>query len=105
MYNKHILFEFDSHKESANRKRHAVGFDVAKEIFIDPEVMHFRDLSHSLTEERWISVGKVRDGRIMTVWYTWRGPRLRIIGAAQIRKWRKVYEKRKIAGYQEGKIG
>jgi len=98
MYNEHLTFEFDADKETQNVRKHGLGFDVAKQVFLDPEALYLADERHSLKELRRYAVGRVSDGRIITVWFTWRGDRIRIIGAADLRKWRKEYEKRKTSG-------
>lgn len=98
MYNKHLTFEFDENKESQNIRKHGVGFDVAKEVFLDPMALYLEDERHSRGEDRRYAVGRVSDGRVITVWFTWRDDRIRIIGAAELRKWRKEYEKRKTPG-------
>lgn len=97
MYNRHTDFEFDPEKEAKNRERHKVDFQAAKEVFIDQDMILVSDQKHSQVERRWYAVGRVRDGRIITVWFTRREDRIRIIGAAELRKWRKEYEKRKVA--------
>jgi uncharacterized DUF497 family protein len=101
MYNKHTELEFDPRKEASNLAKHGIDFSSVREIFEDPDVVHLQDVRHSGKEGRLYAVGKVSSGRVITVWYTWRGDRVRIIGAAEIRKWRKEYEKRKIAGSEK----
>jgi uncharacterized DUF497 family protein len=49
------------------------------------------DLSHSVGEQRCFCFGKVGDG-IMTVRFTWRTGRIRIIGAGYRRKGKTIYE-------------
>jgi len=49
------------------------------------------DFGHGDREQRYFCFGRVADG-VMTVRFTWRAPRIRIIGAGYWRKGRKVYE-------------
>ena len=100
MYNEHILheFEFDPVKEARNLKKHGIDFETAKEVFVDPDVVGSPDRHHSWKEERWYAVGRISDGSVVTVWYTLRNGRIRIIGAGRLRKGREEYEKRKISG-------
>lgn len=107
MYNEHTLsFEFDPEKEAKNIEKHGVTFEEAKVAFRDPQMIYVRDPKHSQKEERWFAVGKIRDGRIVTVWFTWRGDdKIRLIGAGELRKWRKAYEKRQIARSVKIKVG
>ena len=52
-----------------------------------------KDLSHSSTEERYYCVGLDKEGRgILTVRFTYRQGRIRIIGAGYWRRGRKLYE-------------
>ena len=97
MYNEHTTFEFDPEKEAGNFQKHGVSFEQAIGVFGDPHLINAPDLKHSQKEERWYVIGRISDGRIITVWYTLRGERARIIGAAELRKGRKEYEKRKIS--------
>ena len=49
------------------------------------------DLGHSSNEQRYFCFGFV-DGGVMTVRFTYRGGRIRIIGAGYWRKGRTIYE-------------
>lgn len=98
MYNKHIKIEFDPIKEKKNLAKHGVNFKTASEVFFDDAAIYAPDFRHSLHEERWFAIGRVGGGRIITVWFAKREEKFRIIGAAEVRKWRREYEKRKIAG-------
>jgi uncharacterized protein len=101
MYNKHIQFEFDAAKEAANVIKHGIDFKTASEVFFDDHAIVAQDLKHSQYEQRWLVIGRIGDGRIITVWYSEREGKVRIIGAAELRRWRKEYEKRKIAGSEQ----
>lgn len=97
MYNKHIKFESDVGKAEWNLKKHGVDFETAQQVFYDEKAIIAPDTRHSQEESRWYAVGKIADGRIITVWFTKREEKIRIIGAAELRKWRMEYEKRKTA--------
>lgn len=84
-------FEWDAAKDRANRAKHSVGFELAQHAFRDPKRVIAEDLGHSGGEQRYFCFGRVGDG-IMTVRFTWRGGRIRIIGAGYWRKGRKIYE-------------
>lgn len=73
------------------RLEHGVSFEEAQRAFLDPRRLIVPDLSHSKSEQRFFCFGEV-DGGVMTVRFTWREGRLRIIGAGYWRKGRKVYE-------------
>jgi len=85
------IFEWDERKNDENRHKHGVSFDEAQEAFLDPLRLLARDVAHSGAEERLYCLGRVGGG-ILTVRYTMRGERIRIIGAGYWRKGRKAYE-------------
>lgn len=86
-----VTFEWDEEKNRANRLKHAVSFELAQHAFADPRRVIVTDLSHSGSEGRFFCFGKV-EGGVMTVRFTWRDKRIRIIGAGYWRKGRRVYE-------------
>ena len=86
-------FEWDKIKEQANIAKHGVSFTAASHVFDDPKYFVTEDTKHSTDEARWICFGMV-DGKVMTVRFTYRDKKVRIIGAAYWRKGRKSYEKR-----------
>ena len=85
-------FEWDSTKETANRKRHGVDFQTAAKIFLDPNVIEFDDRSAD-GELRFNAIGLV-DDRMLFVTYTMRGDVVRIISArgAEPHEKRKYHE-------------
>jgi uncharacterized DUF497 family protein len=84
-------FEWDEAKDRLNRIKHGVSFAEAQYAFFDPRRVIAEDLSHSGTEQRYFCFGRVGDG-VMTVRFTWRERRIRIIGAGFWRKGKTVYE-------------
>lgn len=85
-------FEWDLKKDYENRIKHGVSFYEAQQAFLDPNRLIAEDLEHSTTEARYYCFGKV-DGGVLTVRFTYRGHKIRIIGAGYWRKGRKIYEK------------
>ncbi len=88
-----VEFEWDSSKEESNIRKHGVSFWDAAESFLDPEGIQVDDQKHSDQEARFYWVGKTTDGRVLTSWFTWRGSKIRIIGCAEWRKFRRFYDK------------
>ena len=84
-------FEWDDAKDRINRTKHGVSFAVAQQAFLDPQRVIVADLGHGGEEQRYFCFGRVGDG-VMTVRFTWRAQRIRIIGAGYWRKGKKVYE-------------
>jgi len=84
-------FEWDEDKDRLNRAKHGVPFALAQHAFLDPYRVVAEDLSHSGTEQRYFCFGEVAGG-VMTVRFTWREKRIRIIGAGYWRKGKTIYE-------------
>jgi len=81
-----LSFEWDEEKANVNVARHGVTFEEAKTIFNDPFAMTVSDPDHSDEEERWLDVGLSAQGRLLVVWYTERGEKIRIIGCRRATK-------------------
>ena len=87
-------FSWRSDKEQINIQKHGVSFDLAAEVFRDPNRKIFTDSAHSGNEERYFCIGKVEE-RILTVRFTYRDEQIRIFGAGYWRKGKEYYEKEK----------
>ncbi len=84
-------FEWDEAKESLNIAKHGVNFVLAQKAFLDPHRVVAENLHHSVAEKRYFCIGAVQSG-ILTVRFTWRGGKIRIIGAGYWRKGKQLYE-------------
>ena len=73
-------FEWDEDKNAENIKKHGVDFETAQYAFADPSQVIAEDLEHSQKEKRFYCFGKVKGG-VLTVRFTYRKNRIRIIGA------------------------
>jgi hypothetical protein len=51
-------FEWDPAKTRANFTKHGLDFELAAEVFRDPLALSIPDDVHSVTEARWITMGK-----------------------------------------------
>lgn len=85
-------FEWDLKKELENKQKHGASFTEAIETFSDPYGIQLIDTEHSSSEERLYWVGKSDTGRVLTTRFTKRGSKIRIIGCAEWRKFRRLYE-------------
>ena len=85
-------FEWDEDKNAENIEKHGVNFETAQYVFIDPKRVIAQDLVHSEIERRYYCFGKVKGG-VLTVRFTYRRNRIRIIGAGYWRKGKNIYEK------------
>jgi len=89
-----LNFEWDDEKAKANLKKHAVSFDEATTVFIDPFSMTNYDPDHSVDEQRYIDIGSSDEGRVLVVAYTERGANIRLISCRKATpSERKLYEK------------
>lgn len=86
-----MKFEWDYQKETQNIAKHGISFTIALECFHDSNGIQMLDTKHSSSEPRYFWIGKARDGRILTTWYTLRKNLIRIIGCAEWRKMRSLY--------------
>ncbi len=84
-------FEWDDEKDRENRAKHGVSFKTAQCAFTDPKRVIARDPGHSLREPRYYCFGRAGGG-ILTVRFTYREGRIRIIGAGYWRKGKAIYE-------------
>jgi hypothetical protein len=92
-------FEWDDEKAARNSSKHGVSFELATTIFQDPNILTLADISHSETEDRWLSIGWATNGLLLSVVYVWFDERsqigIRLISA------RKATQN-EIRYYQEG---
>ena len=91
-YVMNATFEWDREKDLYNQEKHDILFSFAQFAFADMYRIILVDLDHSHGEKRYYCIGKVEDG-IITVRFTYRKNRIRIIGAGYWRKGKKLYEK------------
>ena len=87
-------FEWDFLKDLENQIKHGVSFKDACHAFSDPDCVISEDPDHSHVEERLFCYGldqAMQD--VLTVRFTFRVGRIRIIGAGYWRKGRKLYDK------------
>ncbi len=88
-----MRFDWDRRKAQGNLRKHAVSFDEAASVFLDPQALSGPDPDHSLGEERYITFGYSQLGRLLAVCHTYRTGRIRIINARRVtRSERKMYE-------------
>jgi hypothetical protein len=86
-----MKFEWDEDKNLANVEKHGVSFEEAMRAFLDPRRKIRLNDKHSAAELRYLCLGTVGD-RVLTVRFTVRGSKVRIIGAGFWREGRKIYE-------------
>ena len=63
-----MRFEWDPSKDRTNRRKHGLGFDEVQELFTSGvDYLEIFDEAHSDEEERFIAVGPVQRGIVVTV--------------------------------------
>ena len=75
-----IEFEWDDAKAAENLRKHGVSFELAAKAFRDPFGMEWIDDREDYGEVRTLLLG-MADGSVLTVVYTERGSRIRLISA------------------------
>ena len=86
------IFEWDENKNRLNQKKHDISFEEAQYAFSDSKRIIAKDLEHRKSEERYYCFGKISEN-IVTVRFTYRNNKIRIIGAGYWRKGKQIYEK------------
>ena len=84
-------FEWDAAKDTLNQEKHCVAFALAQYAFADSLRFIAKDEEHSGAEDRYYCFGEV-EGGVMTVRFTYRASKIRIIGAGYWRKGKAIYE-------------
>ena len=88
-----MQFEWDETKDELNKRKYGISFYSVQYVFSDPHRVIAEDLDHSTeNEKRYFCIGKV-DDEIVTLRFTVRSNKIRIIGAGYWRKGKKIYEK------------
>lgn len=84
-------FEWDENKDKSNQAKHGISFDEAAEIFQYP-MYKLVDNRFDYGEIRYIGIGSNQQMIVLTVVFTERESRIRIISARRAsRKERKLY--------------
>lgn len=89
---KKTIFEWDENKNKLNKEKHNISFEDAQFVFSDKNRIIAKDIEHSKKEDRFYCFGKINEN-ILTVRFTYRNNKIRIIGAGYWRKGKHIYEK------------
>lgn len=77
-----MRLDWDESKNLANQIKHGVSFEDASDLFVeDSDCLEIFDSSHSVDEDRFISVGPIRSGLVLVVWTECDEDVVRIISA------------------------
>ena len=76
-----MKFEWDPHKAKLNLRKHRVSFEEAATAVLDEFSRTSPDPDHSVSENRFITLGVSARRRLLVVFYTERTDSIRIISA------------------------
>lgn len=74
-------FIWNKEKSEANLKKHHVSFDLAARVFLDDDRVEIYDRKHSVDEERFITIGYVKNVPLFVVYTVVDDQTVRIISA------------------------
>lgn len=96
------FFEWDDTKAERNYREHGVSFEEASTVFGDDYMLSYPDDRNDYGEQRFFAYGMSSYGRMLTVIWTPRGERCRLISSFPPEpQQRKDYEKRRY-GHRHG---
>ncbi|MFH1146118.1 MAG: BrnT family toxin [Pseudomonadota bacterium] len=88
-----MKIEWDPIKAKSNLRKHKVSFEEASTALSDPMAATGADPDHSITEDRYVTFGVSKRGRLLVVAHTEEGEIIRIISARMASKGeRELYE-------------
>ena len=76
-----LRFEWDGRKAQSNKRKHGITFEEASTIFADPLSITILDPAHSISEDRFITIGTSVNHKLIVVVHTDRDDIIRIINA------------------------
>jgi uncharacterized DUF497 family protein len=79
-----VNFEWDPRKAAQNRRKHGVSFHEAATVLGDPLALTYHDPDHSVVEQRFITAGISKAGRLLIVAHADHGENVRIISAREM---------------------
>jgi len=85
-------FDWDAGNVQKNWERHAVRFSECEEVFFRAPLLALNDQKDSRREERFAALGRTALGRLLSIVFTFREERIRVISAREMsRKERQEY--------------
>jgi uncharacterized protein len=95
---KHILdllekctgFEWDAGNSEKNWKKHKVSSDEAEQVFASDPLKLADDIKHSENEPRFLALGKTKKNRLLSIAFTVRVPKIRVISARPMSEMDKI---------------
>lgn len=78
------IFEWDSGNIDKNPIKHGIKNEESESIFFDTNSIFAKDLKHSKIEHRYQILGKSKSGRMLSIFFTIRKEKIRIISSRQM---------------------
>ena len=85
-------FEWDEWNAQKNWLKHGVYFRESEQLFKNEPLNIFYDRQHSQDENRFAAFGRTDAGRLLTVIFTLRNNKIRIISARDRSRKERIYE-------------
>ena len=86
-------FEWDEGNIVKNEKKHGIKFTFIEEVFFNDPLILLEDIKHSQNECRCFALGKTDNEKLLSVVFTIRDNKIRVISARPMsKKERKIYE-------------
>jgi len=86
-------FEWDTGNAEKNWEQHRVSRGECEQVFFNRPLRVAVDIKHSRGENRYAALGQTSSGRLLTIIFTLRDDRIRVISArAMSRRERSLYE-------------
>ena len=87
-------FDWDAGNQTKSAEKHAVSCEEAEQVFLNAPLKVLADSEHSKIEPRLHAFGRTDKGRFLTIAFTIRGSRIRVISARPMkRNEKRNYEK------------
>ena len=80
-----MKFIFDPDKSAGNEKKHGIGFDEARRLWLDERLLRFRARDGEGDEERFLFIGKIRNRHWAAI-ATYRDNTIRLISVRRARE-------------------
>jgi len=88
-------FDWDRFNKEKNLIKHKVLYKECEEVFFNKPLIFFQDEKHSVKEKRYGVFGQTNNKRKLTIIFTVRNKKIRVISARnQNKKEMKVYEQK-----------
>jgi uncharacterized protein len=76
-----LAFDWDKGNIDKNWEKHRVFYREAEEVFFNQPLLIFSDKKHSGTEKRYQALGVANNGRTLSIFFTIRNKKIRVISA------------------------